>query len=164
MLGKAAAIVAAIGLGLASGPGRAQDPASGQASTAEEMIEVSREVWRAPGLDGRCPTPTAEEIVVCEPESEEFRVESPTEEAIRKGEPMPDGLPRAPDVFGLPPCSSYTICMRIGRKPVAPLLIDLSALPVALTPEEAAHVFRAEDLPEAQEPATPEAASPAAAP
>ena len=162
MLGKAVAIVAAIGVCLFHEAGRAQE--SEQEPTAEQMIEVSREVWRAPDLDNPCPTPTAEEIVVCEPESEEFRVESPTEEAIRKGQPMPDGIPRAPNVFGLPPCSSYAICSRVGQTPEPRLLIDLAALPVPLTPEEAAHVFRAEDVPEAIAPATPEAASPAAAP
>ena len=98
--------------------------------------------------------------MVCEPDTEEFRVESPTDEAIRNGEPMPDGIPRAPDVFGLPPCSSYAFCSRVGRTPEPRLLIDLEALPHPLTPEEAAHVFRAEDLPAA----TPEAASPEAAP
>jgi len=164
MLGKAVAIVAAIGLSLAPEAGRAQESGTGPEPTAEQMIEVSREVWSAPDLDNSCPAPTPDEIVVCEPESEDFRVESPTEEAIRKGEPMPDGIPRAPNVFGLPPCSSYAICSRVGRTPEPRLLIDLAALPVPLTPEEAAHVFRAEDLHEEIAPATPEAASPAAAP
>ncbi len=54
------------------------------------------------------------------------------------------------------------VCHRIGRAPEPPLMIDLAALPHPLTPEEAALVFRAEDVP--QEIATPEAASPEAAP
>jgi len=132
------------------------------APTTEEMIEVARDVWRSP--DRRCTDSTADEIVVCAPdEEEEFRVESPTDEAIRKGEAVRDGVLRAPDVFGLPPCEAYTFCSKVGRTPPAPTRIDLTTLPVPLTPEEAAHVRRAEDLPPEGRP-TPAAASPAEAP
>jgi hypothetical protein len=143
---------------LAGGPdARAQEAES--SPTAEEMIEVAREVWRAPGVRRRCPLPKPGEIVVCPTDQEQFRVESPTEEAIRNGEAVPDGVPRAPDVFGLPPCNGG--CMRVGKTPEPPLLIDLAALPHPLTPEEAALVFRAGEVP--ADPATPVAASPAAA-
>jgi hypothetical protein len=138
---------------------RAQD--AEPSPTAEEMIEVAREVWRAPGVRRRCPLPKPGEIVVCPTDPEQFRVESPTEEAIRNGEPMPDGLPRAPYVLGLPECGVEVVCHRVGRAPEPVLLIDLEALPHPLTPEEAALVFRAEDLPDDP---TPEAASPAEAP
>ena len=162
MLGKAVAFAAATAACLAGPAGRAQDGEGEAAATAEEMIEVARETWRSPGLRRRCAEPKPGEIVVCAADPEEFRVESPTEEAIRKGEAVRDGVLRAPDVSGLPPCSSYTFCSRMGRAPEPPLLIDLEALPHPLTPEEAALVFRAEDL--SASAATPEAASPAAAP
>ena len=161
MLDRAVALAAAAAACLLGSAGRAQEREVVDGLTAEEMIEVAREEWQSPELRG-CPQAKPGEIVVCKPDSAEFRVESPTDEAIRKGEPMPDGIPRAPYVLGLPECGVEVECHRIGRAPEPPLMIDLAALPHPLTPEEAAHVYRAEDLPAAA--ASPEAASPAAAP
>lgn len=160
MRGRAVAVACAFAAVFAAPGAWAQE--SDSAQTAERMIEVASEVWRAPGVRRRCPAPKPGEIVVCPSDPEEFRVESPTEEAIRKGEPMPDGIPRAPYVLGLPECGVEVVCHRVGRAPEPPLLIDLDALPHPLTPEEAALVFRAEDLPAEQ--ANPEAALPEAAP
>ena len=70
-------------------------------------------------------------------------------------------MPQAPNVFGLPPCKAYLFCSKVGRAPPPIYIIDLDKIPEPLTPEEAALVFRAEDLAET---ASPEAASPAAAP
>jgi hypothetical protein len=161
MLGKAVGLAAAAAC-FAATAGRAQERDASEDPTAEEMIAVEREAWRAPGIRRRCPAPKAGEIVVCAPNPDEFRVESPTDEAIRKGEAVRDSALRAPDVFGLPPCRSYTFCGKVGRTPEPPLLIDLEALPHPLTPEEAALVFRAEDLP--TEPAATETAAPAESP
>ena len=160
MLGRAVAIGAWIGAGLGAPAVRAQEAGEGP-TTAERMIEVASEVWRSPELRG-CPEAQPGEIVVCQTDDREFRVESPTDEAIRTGQAVPDGIPRAPYVLGLPECGVEVVCHRVGRAPPAPLIIDLAALPYPLTPEEAAHVYRAEDLPAAA--ASPEAASPAAAP
>ena len=168
MLPRKAAAFLLAALALADAPpGHAQESAAAAPRpTAEQMIEVAREAYRPPGLRKRCPQPTTpDEIVVCAPDPDEFRVSSPTDDAIRAGQPVPDGLPRAPDVFGLPPCKAYAFCAKMGRTPEPPLLIDLAALPEPLPPEEAALVFRAEDLPGAAEvSASPAAASPAAAP
>ena len=162
MLGKAVALAAATGLGLAAPAARAQD-SDPDTATAKEMIEVAREAWRAPGLQQGCPEAKPGEIVVCKKQDEEeFHVESSLDEAIREGRPVRDGIPRAPYVLGLPECGVEVVCHRVGRAPEPRLMIDLAALPHALTPEEAAHVFRAEDLP--ADPASPEAASPVAAP
>jgi hypothetical protein len=172
MLGRAVAFAAAITACLAGPEGRAQEreaesgPTAEETSdlTAEQMVEVAREEWRTVEPKG-CPVAKPGEILVCKPGDEEFRTESSIDEAIRKGETVPDGLPRAPNVFGLRPCSSYTFCGKVGRTPEPVLMIDLAALPHPLTPEEAARVVRAEDLPQpAAPPATPAAASPAAAP
>jgi hypothetical protein len=146
MLGKAVAFAAATAACLAAPAGRAQEREAEDSLTAEEMIEVAREEWRTVEPKG-CPVAKPGEIVVCKPGDEEFRVESPIDEAIREGKPVPDGLPRAPYVMGLPECGVEVECHRIGRTPTAPLIIDLAALPHPLTPEEAALVFRAEDLP-----------------
>lgn len=159
MRSRTLALAAAVPALLVAPRAAAQD--GGEARTAEQMIEVAREVWRSPDRRG-CPQSNPGEIVVCAPPSREtFRVESPTDEAIRKGEAPRDGVPRAPYVLGLPECGVEVQCQRIGRPPTRPLIIDLDALPHALTPEEAAHVYRAEDLPAAT--ASPAAASPAEA-
>jgi hypothetical protein len=163
MLGKAVAFAVAIAAGLAVPAARAQDAESDVDPadlTAEEMIEVAREQWRTVEPKG-CPEAKPGEIVVCKPDDEEFSVESSLDEAIREGSTVPDGIPRAPYVLGLPECGVEVVCHRIGRAPEPPLIIDLSALPYPLTPEEAAHVYRAEDLPAAA--ASPEGASPEAA-
>jgi hypothetical protein len=159
MRSRAVAVATALAACTAPLPGRAQETADTR--TADEMMEVARDEWRSPNLQ-RCPEAQPGEIVVCAEDDAKFRVESPIDEAIRKGEPVPDGIPRAPYVLGLPECGVEVVCHRIGRAPEPPLMIDLTALPNALPPEEAALVFRAEDLP--AEPATPGAASPAAAP
>ncbi len=131
--------------------------------TAEQFIETAREVYAVDEPEPEqeaCPIPTGQEIVVCEQvdRPSDQRLASPTERANAAGEMPPDPIPNAPDVFGLPPCSAYTFCAKMGRTPEPPLIIDLAAIPEPLTPEEAASVFRAEDAP------SQEAASPAAAP
>jgi hypothetical protein len=159
MLGKAVALAAAITGCLAAPDSRAQDPETGDDLTAEEMIEVAREEWRTVQPKG-CPEAKPGEIVVCKPDEEKLDVESSLDEAIREGKAVPDGLPRAPYVFGLPECGVEVVCHRIGRTPEPVLMIDLEALPYPLSPEDAAHVFRAENLPSP----APEAPSAQAAP
>lgn len=164
MLGRAAAFAAATAACLAAPAGRAQEGAADDTLTAEQMIEVAREEWRTVHPRG-CPVAKPGEIVVCKEDDEKFEVESSVDEAIREGRPVPDGLPRAPYVMGLPECGVEVTCHRMGRTPEPVLMIDLAAIPHPLTPEEAALVFRAEDMPQAPAtPPTPAAASPAAAP
>lgn len=115
--------------------------------SAEEMIDVAREAYRPPGVMRRCPIGKPGEIVVCATDPDAYRVESPTEQAIRTGAPVADRVPRAPDVFGIPPCKGQTVCVKGGWVPPQVHLIDLSAIPVPLTEEEAAMVYRAEDGP-----------------
>ena len=148
----AAAVIAAF----APMPACAQDETAARL-TPEEMIAAAREAYRPPGLGRSCAPGAPGEIVVCAPEQRDIRVESPTAEAIRKGQPVHD-IPRAPEMAP-PPCDPRSPgCFKFGAPPPMPPLIDLEALPHPLPPEEAARVFRAEDRP------TPAAASPAAAP
>ena len=95
-------------------------------------------------------------------EGEDQRLPSPTERAIAAGEKPPDRIPDAPYVLGLPECGVEVTCHRVGKAPPPIYIIDFDKIPVALTPEEAAHVVRAEDLPQDQ--ASSGEASPAAAP
>jgi hypothetical protein len=115
--------------------------------TAERMIEVAREAYRPPGLRRRgCPPPERPgDIVVCAPDHEDHRISSPTQDAIAQGTAVPDGLPRAPDVFGLPPCNGG--CISIGSPPPPLYLIDLTAIPEPLPPEEARQILRADPEP-----------------
>ena len=134
-------------------------PASAQ--TAEEIIETARKVYTvAEPEPDPCPTSPGDEIVVCGrlDQPDDQRLASPTERAYESGEMPSDPVPRAPYVLGLPQCGVEVTCHRVGRAPPPIYIIDLSKIPEPLTPEEAAHVFRAEDLP------TPAAASPAAVP
>jgi hypothetical protein len=150
---RALALAVILG-GLLAGPVSAQ--------TAEEIIETAREVYTVdePDEPDQCPTATGNEIVVCRQldQPDDQRLTSPTERAYESGAMPPDPVPRAPYVLGLPQCGVEVTCHRIGRTPTPIYIIDLSKIPEPLTPEEAALVFRAEDLP------TPEAASPAAVP
>lgn len=156
---SASLLAAALAASFAAPPAFAQD--AGDEPTAEEMIEVAREAYRPPGLTRKCQPGKPGEIVVCATDPDAYRVESSTDQAIRTGQPVFDGIPRAPDVFGIPPCESQSVCMKGGWVPPQVHLIDLSAIPVPLTEEEAAMVFRAEDGPPRQ-PIRAEA-SPAAA-
>jgi hypothetical protein len=163
---KAIALASALGACLAAGPGMAQEQAAAATLTAEQMIEVERELYGSPDLREPCARPNPGEIVVCHTEPEDFRVESPTEAALRNGERPPGMPPNAAHLFDPPPCvpSLLTFCGKFGRAPKAPAIVDLTALPEPLTAEEAALVFRADDWPAEAGPARPAAASPADAP
>ena len=160
MRGQGVALAVALGIGAVPAPAGAQGETP---RTAEQFIETAREVYSVHNpepVPEACEAPVGNEIVVCAQGDEPYdqQLPSPTERAYAAGERPPDRIPDAPDVFGLPPCSAYQFCSKMGRTPQAPLIIDLAAIPEALTPEEAAHVFRAEDAPNREE------ASPAAAP
>ena len=150
-------------LGLAL-PASAQQAPSESTRTAEEFIETAHEYYHVEKpKPPPCPEATPAEIVVCREsyDGEDQRLPSPTDRAIAAGERPPDRIPDAPDVFGIPPCKSYAFCARVGTAPPPIYIVDFSKIPEALTPEQAAHVFRAEDAP--PEP-TPAEASRAAAP
>ena len=164
MRGQATTLAVAL-IGLAAWPIRAQSDAPVEetegARTAEQFIETAQEAYSVrEERPEPCPQAVGNEIVVCRQleDPDKLRVPSPTERAYAAGERPPDPIPNAPDVFGLPPCSAYMFCSKVGRTPPPVLIIDLSKIPEALTPEEAALVFRVEDPP------SPEEASPAAAP
>lgn len=119
--------------------------------TAETLIEAARDRYRPPGLRAECAPAAAGEIVVCAQGEDEQRLSSPTDDAIARGEAVYDGMPRAPEPLDWPPCKPTifnNFCARVYRPLPRPVLIDLAALPEALTAEEAAAVFRAEETPE----------------
>ena len=147
----AAAFAAALVAVLVAHDAHAQDAAKTEAEhvpTAEDLIEVAREAYRPPGLRQRCPEGASGEIVVCAPvDNDSFRVSSPTDDAIAAGEAVSDGVARAP-ALAPPPCNPRSPgCIKFGQPPPMPPMVDYDAIPVPLTPEEAARVFRAEDGP-----------------
>lgn len=123
----------------ASAPPADQAPANDATAapallTAEQALERASTLYavRVPRADP-CPPQKAGEIVVCrrleDPDS--LRVPSPTDDAIANGQAIGDGVPRAPDLFGIqgggvkvaggcffPPCP-----------PPTAIMIDLKAIP-----------------------------------
>lgn len=107
------------------------DPAPSEPISAETALERARTIYsiRPPRIDP-CPPEREGVIVVCrrleDPESQ--RVPGSIDQAIAAGRAVADGLPRAPDVFGLPSCEVVK-CIGIGSVPPPALMIDLKALP-----------------------------------
>jgi hypothetical protein len=109
--------------------------------TAEELIERARSYYSAeePAAAQICPEPSEGEIVVCGEagDSDRYRVPSDTDRGVPK-----DEVPRAPNVSGLPDCSSG--CMRVGKTPRRPLLIDLDTIPEAPPGSDADKIAKGE--------------------
>jgi hypothetical protein len=92
--------------------------------TAREALANAQAIFSAaPRKAEPCPEATGDEIVVCAEHEDPATQHVPSD--TDNGDPD-DGVPRAPDVSGLPSGG-----MRIGRTPVHPLIIDLSAIPEA---------------------------------
>ena len=128
--------------------------------TAEKIIDVARERLRPIGVRRPCKLPeTPNEIVVCARDPDAMRVESPTDEAIRKGEAPRGGVPQAPNVDG--PGIFQGKGMKIGKNPEPPLIVDLTNEPQPLDEETARHVYRVEDGPPREAPVPQAEASPA---
>ena len=79
-------------------------------------------------------------IVVCRrfESGERYTFDAPTRADT---EVTGSGAPRAPDVFGLPPCSSYTVCMRFGSVPPPAIMVDFASLPETPEGSEAAMLY-----------------------
>jgi hypothetical protein len=90
--------------------------------TAEEALARARALYAVvPRKAAQCAPPSGDEIVVCVDHEDPATQYVPSD--ADSGDPD-DGVPRAPDVSGLP-----TGGMRIGRTPTHPLIIDLKAIP-----------------------------------
>lgn len=113
------------------------------AITAEEALENARAAYSVETRREqarRCPDPRPGEIVVCRvlEDPDELRVPSETD----LGNPD-DGMVRAPNVSGLPDCSQGG-CVRVGRKPPDPLIIDLKSIPEAPPGSDADRIGKGE--------------------
>jgi len=110
--------------------------------TAEELLERARTYYaieedKAPA---ECSEAREGEIVVCRVigDPDQYRVPSPTDEGRTD-----NGIPRAPNVSGLPDCSQAT-CIRVGKQPRQVNLIDLDAIPEAPEGSDADRIAKGE--------------------
>jgi len=151
MLRHAAALTLALSLvpvapAMAQSADEASETAAEEQLTAEKIIEVARDRLRAPGVRAPCKLPdNPNEIVVCASDPNANRVESPTDAALRTGQPGKDSIPRSPNVDG--PGIFQGKGMKMGRDPEPPLIVDLTHMPTPLSAEDAAAVYRVEDGP-----------------
>jgi hypothetical protein len=101
----------------------------GPAVTAEQALANARALTSAvPPKPEPCPEATGDEIVVCaEPEDPAKQyVPSDTDSGV----PDDGGVPRAPNVSGLPDCATALFCAQhLGAKPRQLYIIDLKAIP-----------------------------------
>ena len=144
-----------VGLGLAAAPlgplaAQADDPPG--SVTAEDALAKERQVYGVPRPPPEpsqaCDTAAGADsgdIVVCarKPgDSAQFRVKSTAELDPGSRQNLYDGLPRGPDVSGLPDCSSG--CIRLGKTPPPIHLIDLSKIPEAPEGSDADKIAKGE--------------------
>jgi hypothetical protein len=114
-------------------------------TTAEQASETARQTYStaptpAPDACARLEDADPDVIVVCrEWESgEAYTFDAPTRADT---EVTGSGVPRAPDVFGLPPCSSYTVCQRFGSVPPPAIMVDFASLPETPPDSDAARLY-----------------------
>ena len=129
----------------ANGPLRAQERPTTTAAdlAARQRAQLREDLARPEECQPHAMQPDT--IVVCGP------VERRREETQRVMSVLPAPVdPQVNRLDGLrePPCwvsGDASVCLRGGWAPPKVYLIDLDAIPEALTPEEAEHVYRAED-------------------
>ncbi|MEO6153155.1 MAG: hypothetical protein ABIT09_02345 [Croceibacterium sp.] len=118
-------------------------PVDAPDATADQIAEAARQSLKAPGTRQLCQAAKGNEIVVCAQDPERLRVPSSTDE----GTNISDGLPRAPDLFGIP--SGGVIVAKGCFFPPCPRkmppLIDLKAIPEAPPGSAAARFKEAAD-------------------
>ena len=121
----------------ASDSGPAQGPpAATPRPTADQLLEAESQSLKPPGTVQRCRSPKGNEIVVCAGDPDEQRVPSDTDQGLDTR----DGLPRAPDVFGIPDRGIVVAkgCFFPPCPRKMPPIIDLKAIPEAPPGSDAA--------------------------
>ena len=113
-------------------------PGAARAQNAES--ELDRRVAERIGAqkattdltDKRCALGNADatEIVVCAPRDRD-KDRYPGREQLDSVQSTDIGIPRAPDVSGMPPCLAFCVKMSFGAPPPPMPIIDVKALPEA---------------------------------
>jgi hypothetical protein len=114
----------------------AQGPPAPDPPTSQATLEAARANLKAAGERKPCAAGQPGEIVVCAQDPEDFSVPSD----VDTGADSSDGVPRAPDLFGIPPGGIVVArgCF-IGPCPrKMPPIIDLKAIPEAPPGSDAA--------------------------
>lgn len=111
------------------------------AVTAEEALANARALYAVerPRRYQACPESASNEIVVCARREDPDTLRVPSDTDLGDTD---DGLVHAPNVSGLPDCSQG--CMRFGRKPRDPLIIDLKSIPEAPPGSDADRIAKGE--------------------
>jgi len=110
--------------------------------TAEQAMANYRAITTAtPPKVEACPEYTGGEIVVCAEREDPKKQYVPSDTDNGSTD---DGVPHAPNVSTLPNCASATMCSRVGKTPVHPLVIDLKAIPEPPAGSDADKIARGE--------------------
>jgi hypothetical protein len=112
--------------------------------TAEEALAHAKALYSTvPPKPAPCPEATGEEIVVCARHEDPRKQYVPSD--IDNGVPDDGGVPRAPNVSGLPDCAAATVCAQhLGPQPRQLYIIDLKAIPEPPAGSDADKIARGE--------------------
>jgi len=114
--------------------------APGPTITAEQALANARALYAVEReRPAACPDAQGDEIVVCARREDPDKLRVPSDADLGDTD---DGVPRAPNVSGLPDCSRG--CMRIGKDPPNPLIIDLNSIPEPPPGSDAERIARGE--------------------
>lgn len=133
---------------LLAAPAAAQEGSYGPAleSPADTATALAnaRQYWSASPRErpSECDeaNPDPDTIVVCREweDGEKYLFDRPVRADT---EVTGSGAPRAPDVFGMAPCSSYTVCVGFGSVPPPAFMVDFATLPETPADSEAARLY-----------------------
>ncbi len=154
--------LAPLAVALASLPVQAQDtygPADEREVSPAQAVSSPHLANRPRQRPSECDeaNPDPDTIVVCREweDGERYTFDSPVRADT---EVTGSGVPRAPDVFGMPPCSAYAVCVGgLGSVPPPAIMVDFSELPETPPDSDAARLY---DGPVAQGEAEGEAVEP----
>ena len=128
-----------VGVAVLPLPAAAQD-----STTAEDVVADARQQWSilAPQV-ADCAESAANDdvIVVCRQtvDPDRYTIDTPTR---ADSEVTGSGAPRAPDLFGLPPCETQTLCIGgLGYVPPPAIMVDFDALPETPAGSDAARLY-----------------------
>jgi len=118
-------------------------PAATPKPTADELLEAETQSLKPKGTLQPCPKGKGNEIVVCAQDQNDQRVPSDTDQGINTN----DGVPRAPDVFGIPERGVVVAkgCFVPPCPRKMPPIIDLKKIPEAPPGSDAARYKDAAD-------------------
>lgn len=124
------------------GTALAQNAASDADRRIQEAIDAQRATidTRPPECRNRSRLPG--EIVVCGSREADEKERIPLRDQTEAAQSVRDGLPRAPDVSGLPDCSRG--CIGFGKVPPPMYYFDITALPEAPPGSDADRIAKGE--------------------